>query len=266
MKIPYIACFALVLNAHAWAAEPAFSGSVAFESDYVFRGGAQFSGPAYQPGFEVSYPFECPCSASTSVTEIYGGYWGSYPVDGKEGFEESDVFAGVRVPLEPLTFDAGFTYYGFNVDSGSNRWHELYFGVSADGLIPGTFALSPSLYTYYNFSGKAWTVEGALAHSFALDKLLEGLALDTGVHLAGVHFDDADGDQIPGGSHDGYVYWGATADLVYPLSENVSLSAGVRYAGNNNHTSVESGKGVNLYTFSNESDLLWWGASTSVSF
>lgn len=228
------------------------SSTIAFESEYVFRGGKQYtgSGEAIQPGLEASHPaFE---------GDLYLGYWGSYSVNNGQRdtvFQETDLYLGYGQEVTDIfSVDGGFTYYGFSDTNGQDSWKEIYFGIAAD------YMLSPSVYAFYNFSGEAWTFEAAIGHSFDLSDHHDHLSLDLGAYAGVVDFGDANGDQVALSPEDGYTYAGASADLVYTINEVASVSLGVRVAGNNND------RGVNLYEFGAPDTMFWWGASASFGF
>lgn len=241
----------------AWVEDLSATATVAFESNYVFRGGQQYNDNwAVQPGLDFSLPvFE---------GSAYVGYWGSYAYGNSSSqgtFAESDWYIGYGQDLtEYVSIDGGFTYYGFS-NSAQDAWKEIYLGLSFDGLMPEGFELSPAVYAYYNFSGDALTVEGSIGHSFSLEQLDPNLGLDLGAYLAYVDFGDANGDQVAGSPSQDYIYYGASADLVYTLNDVASVSAGVRYAGND----LDASKS-NLYVFDSTDDILWWGVSTTFGF
>lgn len=261
-QIAIIALSAAGLGSAFGAAIEGLSASttVAFESNYVFRGGQQYSdNMAIQPGVDVSMP--------AFDGSAYVGYWGSYGYgNGGAAFSESDYYIGYGQDLtDYMAIDGGYTYYGLeNTAGATDRWKELYLGLSFDGLFgEGYPELSPSIYAYYNISGEAWTFEGSIGHSFSLEDITPDLGLDLGAYLGAVDFDDANGDQAAGKTHDGYTYYGATADLVYTVNDVASVSLGVRYAGNNNNQKNSAG---NLYLFDTTEDMLWWGVSTTFGF
>ena len=268
--------FGSVLNAAM--DELSATSTVAFESNYVFRGGQQYSdNGAIQPSLDLSMP--------VYEGSAYVGFWGSYAEslasDSSEGFSETDLYIGYEQDLtDYASIDGGFTYYGLEdatTDTGgpvTDRWKEIYAGVSFDGLMPAGMELSPSVYAYWNFSGDALTIDSSIGHSIALDQVVSGLSFDLGANLGIVDFGDANGDQVPGEQDDAYTYWGGTADLVYTVNDVASFSLGARYAGNNNDTrdgginGINPGEdpGANLYTFDSTDSILWWGMSATFGF
>jgi len=243
--------------------------TIGFESEYVFRGGAQYDdGTSIAPGLKVMHPFY--------EGQAYVGYWGSYPTSnrGTNRFSESDVYAGYnKQVVEWAKLDTGFTYYGYyNTPSYQDNWKEFYFGATFTGLIPNPdFELNPSVYAYYNFSGEAITVEGSISRNFSLEQFVPNLSLSLASAVGMASFDDALGDQEPTNLKDvkdSYTYWKESIDLVYTLNKVASFSVGMRYSGNNNNTKLSptGNKGYNLYTFKEEDSLLWWGTSATFGF
>ena len=248
--------------------------TVAFESEYVFRGIRQY-GPAMQPAIDISKPvFE---------GEAYISYWGSYSVSnggaGSEStdYSETDFIVGYTQSItNHFSIDGGYTYYGF-FDNGSNgatppefaadRWHEVYLGLTADGLFPeGMPELSPSIYAYWNPTLDGWVFEGTIGHSIDLDEFFgSNWSLDLGANLGFVSTDDANSDQVAGTPKDGYSYWGATGDIVYTFNEVASWSVGIRYAANNNDSQRTVNPSV-LGLGDAPDSTIYWGTSVSFGF
>ena len=204
---------------NAASAELGVETTVGFESRYVFRG-VQFAETSFQPAINLSYG------------NFYGGAWLNLPVGDDDfiatpGGEELDLFAGYSAPLgDSASFDIGVTYYTFpdlmsgffdlfeeDGDGLGANTIELFAGVSLDA------PLSPSLYVYRDFNFDTFTIEGGASHSFPLS---EEFSFDVGGSLGYVVDDDAGGD---------YLYGVATADLAYAISDDSSISAGLRYGG-----------------------------------
>jgi uncharacterized protein (TIGR02001 family) len=84
-----------------------FTGSVAFLTDYTFRGISQTdSKPAVQGGLEWAYTFKNDIS-------IYTGIWASNVDfdDGDQAQAEVDLTGGVRGTIDKFSWQLGFTYY-----------------------------------------------------------------------------------------------------------------------------------------------------------
>ena len=273
------------------------STTVGFESEYVFRGIKQY-GPAIQPAVDISKPlFE---------GDIYVGFWGSYPISNSASgggvgtvsdagaYQETDFYVGYGQELtEHISVDFGYTYYGFFDTGGtlnpvagdttgagvgvgnSDRWHEVYLGLTFDGILPdGLPELNPSIYGYYNPTIEGWIVEGSIGHSIDLENFVGSAnwTLDLGANVGVVSSSDVDGDQNTNTAafsdpEDGYTYWGSTADLVYTFNDVASWSVGMRYAGNNNESQKADLAGnVSTIGLSAPEHTFWWGTSMSFGF
>lgn len=239
------------LNAHASAEEFTVSTVVGFESRYVFRG-VQFAETSFQPAVNLGYG------------NFYGAAWANLPIGDDDlvvtpGGEELDLVAGYSAALNDLiTYDIGVTYYTFpdaasgffdvfkedKSGSGANTL-EPYIGVSLAA------PLSPKLYLYRDFYLDTFTIQGSASHSIPV---AEEWSIDFGGSLGYVFDDDAGGD---------YLYGAVSADLAYAISDDSSITAGVRYGGSD----LAGGSLIDdsiAGTF--QSSGFWWGVGFSSDF
>lgn len=256
--------FAAILCSSAHAVDGlSITGSFDFESEYVFRG-KRFTQAAIQPSVEIGY--------SIGPGTAYVGAWTSFPIHGSNNTQENeiDLYAGYALPLSDVfTLDGGFTYYLYSDPSSTNnpvtfdisRAREVYLGVQADVF------LEPSIYGYWDFDREQAVVEISIGNSLPLDDYLNlPLSFDTSAHFGYLHADSYNGNQRRGGFSkwkNSYFYQGLSADLVYTVSENVSISAGARFARNNDGTA--GGPAGSNPQLGGDSKL-WWGASVVLSY
>lgn len=213
--------------------------SLGYESMYVFRGIA-LANSSIQPSVELGYKiFE--------GAKIYGGFWNSTALKSDETFEV-DLYGGVQYEISSFTFDVGYTYYLYPSDSFHTN--EIKAGVSYDtSEILGDFNISPSVYYYYDFNLEQNYVEVALSHSSPISKWMFGkeyLSWENSVFGGYSKYEDGS-----------YGYAGVSSSLALKLMDNLSVSAGIRYAWNS-YSKDE------LLLGSNSN--LWFGTSINVSF
>ena len=211
------------------------SATVAYESEYIFRGKAQ-AGHGINPMVDLGYDFGNGLAA-------YAEYWGFYGVD--NGFGENDFYAGLTYTIENITFDVGYLGYTYN-DSESKNESEIMVAVSYDTTdLLGDFNVSPFAAFYYNYTYSGTTVEGGLSYEAPVTKWLIGENWGT-INLAAYvgYADYRDGLTY----HGGYVYTGVSADAVVQVTDNMALSAGIRWACNNDGAEENiGGKQQNLW-------------------
>lgn len=230
-----------VLSSVAFAQEEEISvtATVAWESEYVFRG-KQFSETAFQPAVDMAYG------------GAYAGIWTSLPVNSKDdASREIDIYAGYGAKAgEMFNLDAGVTVYyypsvkDFDADAYKNTT-EIYAGASADSM------LSPSLYFYYDFRLEAFTVEGSASHSV---EIMDKTSLDLGGAIGYVWADKVNSvvDDAPD-----YAYGSLSADLTYAFNDTASMAIGGRLSFN----SLDE---IDLAGIPDTN--LWWGVSFSAGF
>lgn len=210
------------------------SATVAYESEYIFRGKAQ-AGHGINPMVDLGYDFGNGLAA-------YAEYWGFYGVD--NGFGENDFYAGLTYTIENITFDVGYLGYTYNDDSKNES--EFMVAVSYDTVdLLGDFNVSPFAAFYYNYTYSGTTVEGGLSYEAPVTKWLIDENWGT-INLAAYvgYADYRDGLTY----HGGYVYTGVSADAVVQVTDNMALSAGIRWACNNDGADENiGGKQQNLW-------------------
>lgn len=144
-------------------------------SSYVFRGATLNSGPALQPGVEVS------------GLPVSFGIWGNLDVDDNGGslasgqFSEIDIYFSYDLPIDlgPVGLSIGYTEYTYPVGVEADR------EVSLTAALSDT-VLSPSLAIYYGIDGaieKSLYIEMGLGHEEDLGKLCAGLTGNLNVAL-----------------------------------------------------------------------------------
>jgi uncharacterized protein (TIGR02001 family) len=223
------------------------SSTVAYESEYVFRGIKQYE-QAVQPSLDISTP--------VYEGDAYIGYWGSFAGSNTDtkAYSENDAYIGYTQSLSDMyTMDTGYTHYMYE-DLAQDTWDEIYLGFSADYM-----DLSPSIYGYWNFALEGFVVETSIGKTLDTSSYVSNTSIDLGAHLGLNTTGDANGDDVAGTADDSYTYWGLTSDVVYALNDVASAKLGVRYGGNNN--SKVGGLNVDP-----QEDLFWWGVSTTFGF
>lgn len=210
------------------------SATIAYESEYIFRGKAQ-AGHGINPMVDLGYDFGNGLAA-------YAEYWGFYGVD--NGFGENDFYAGLTYTIENITFDVGYLGYTYNDDSKNES--EFMVAVSYDTVdLLGDFNVSPFAAFYYNYTYSGTTVEGGLSYEAPVTKWLIDENWGT-INLAAYvgYADYRDGLTY----HGGYVYTGVSADAVVQVTDNMAISAGIRWACNNDGADENiGGKQQNLW-------------------
>lgn len=192
----------------AGAQELSISTTVAWESDYVFRG-VGLAEEYFAPAIDISYG------------DFYAGIWAALPVDSEFG-NEVDYYAGYGFGLsETVSADVGFTYYTYPdagddfFDSDVNTF-EIYGGVSFEA------PLSPAAYVFYDFDLEALTLELSGGHSVEVSE--KGTVDLTGF----LGYVDADGFD--------WYYYGLGASLTHSFTDNASASVFVNWYGSEEDT------------------------------
>lgn len=228
-----MACAVSALNAQE--NELSVSATVAWESEYVFRG-IQNSDSAFQPAVDLSYG------------GAYLGLWTSLPVNSKDNASrEVDIYAGYGLDVsETFSVDFGATVYYYPSVRDTNPTADK---TTVEGYLGGALStlLNPALYFYYDFTLENFTFEGSVGHSFAIN---ENVSFDVAGATGYVFVETA----VPGVNPLGDDYWylQASIDLVYAFTENAAFSIGTRGSVNN----------LDTYRDTN----WWWGASFTAGF
>jgi len=251
-KLACAAAISFMAITPAMAEELSVSTIIGFESRYIFRG-VQFAETSFQPGINIAYG------------NFYGGAWLNLPVGDDDlvvtpGGEELDLFVGYTgVFDDAFTYDVGVTYYTFpDLMSGffdvfredqpgqpGANTVEVFAGLSFNG------PLSPSIYGYYDFYLDSFTVEGGAEHSIPI---AEGWSFDIAGSVGYVVDDDAGGD---------YLYGNVSGDIAYAISDDSSITAGVRYGGSDIPGGAFIDDSIAATTMSGG---FWWGVGFSSEF
>lgn len=236
--------FAANTAAKSWTDGLSINSSVGYESEYVFRG-VRLNHNSLVTSLEGAY-------------KLYNGslYAGVLNHDGLSStYGLSQLYVGYKLPVQDkFTADVGYTFYwATQNNSVPNHSNEIYAGVTYNGLY-----VNPSAYIYYDFDQSALTAE--LSGKYSLDLAKYGWAntsLDLGAYVGGVSSGDLLAGYANSKIHDGYAFYGATADLVYSFNKTTAASVGIRYGGNNDGNSI---------MVQNNEDSFFWGAKVSAGF
>ena len=209
------------------------SATMAYESEYIFRGKAQ-SGHGVNPMVDLGYDLGSGFAA-------YAQYWGFYGVD--NSFGENDFYAGITYTIENITFDVGYLGYTYTSSDSKNE-SEIMVQVSYDTTdLLGDFNVSPYAAFYYNYTYSGTTVEGGLSYEAPVTKWL----IDENWGFVNLAAYVGYADYCGGLTYGGYVYTGISADAVIQVTDNMAISAGIRWACNNDGDANMDGKEQNLW-------------------
>lgn len=226
IALAVMACSVSALSAQE--SELSISATVAWESEYVFRG-TQISDSAFQPAVDISYG------------NAYLGFWTSMPVNSKDDpSREVDIYAGYGLDInETFSLDFGATVYYYPSIRDTVPTADR---TTVEGYIGGSFAtlLNPSLYFYYDFTLENFTIEGSAGHSFAVN---ENVSFDLAAATGYVWVD---------GGQD-YWYVQGSVDLVYAFTENAAFAIGTRASANDLDAPARDAN-------------WWWGVSFTAGF
>lgn len=183
----------------AGAEELSLSATLAYESDYIFRG-KRLANEYIAPSVDLSYG------------EYYLGAWAAIPFeDGDE--TEVDLYAGFATELsEVMNLDLGVTLYTYPQVGNASNTLEIFSGLSFD--VP----LSPAIYAAYDIDLKAFTIEGSCGYSIPVG---ESNSFDLSGYFGLVDVDIGES----------YSYYGVGVAYNVAISEAVSASVGVNYYG-----------------------------------
>jgi uncharacterized protein (TIGR02001 family) len=236
------------------------SGTVGFESQYVFRG-KKITDAAMQPKGEFGIP------VFQGQGDIYAGVWSNDPVSrrgthaGPDQLSEIDLFGGFIYTL-PGGFraDLGNTYYWYPEDGGVSvptaagprlsRTDETYFGVTYDTTSLLKVNLSPSLYYYHDWFLDSDVVEISAKYVWDVSRIsnINGLSIvpeltagwDNTRRMWGdqTNLTSIDPTNPTGNWHDSWCYWMASVELDYAVSDFCKIYLNASYAGNNDGTGL----------------------------
>ncbi|MEX0323361.1 MAG: TorF family putative porin [Puniceicoccaceae bacterium] len=204
-----ILSFALLAGAVAQvqAEEITVTGTVGYETKYIFRGVA-LADDFFSPAVDVS------------VGDFYAGAWAALPIDSMFD-EEVDLYAGMNNSLsETTTLDVGVTLYTYP-GSDADSTVEFYSGLSWD------LPLSPSFYVFYDIDLDTLTTEFSFGKTVEIN---DTSAWEWGIHTGYVMPDV--GDSL--------LYGGVSAAYTLTISENVSASIGANYYGASENITADS--------------------------
>lgn len=231
------------------------SASVEYTTAYMFRGD-KLAGHSIQPNIELSYEI--------LGFDAYAGAWMNEPLKDKknkstgelENLEEVDFYAGLNYSLSIFVFDVGYQYYWYPSDHDGKCYDsEIYAGITIDttDLLFG-FNISPSVYYYYNFQLETHNIEASISYEFPIGAYigLNNLTLPLSANCAYIKSETSDFGH--------YMYWGATADLAYAITPNISISGGIRYCDRFEEKDCAG------YFYREKSDHVWYGAKLSIEF
>jgi len=240
-----LAATAVAPTAFAQDSDLSVSTGVDYVTDYVFRG-VSLGGASVQPYVEASVGnFTLGGWFSTGIGE-------SSIISG----DEFDLYAGYSVPLDSsISLDLGATYYHypqggsfFETDDGAAGSYEVSASVGF-----GDVPLSPAVTAYYDFTFKAFTLEGSVGHSFAVG---EKQSIDLGL-TGGL----VDGDGFS------WEFATASASLGHAFTDDVSAYIGANYSLNSED--LLGGFDLDLDDLSTDTpdkNLFWFGTGISAGF
>lgn len=201
-----------------------YSVNAALTSDYIFRGISNSSEhAAVSAGLDLSYGI------------LYAGFWGSsIDFDGgqPDAGIETDIYAGIKPVLGPVTFDFGVLGYLYPGSDSDADYLELKAGAS---ITPFTNAsLGAVVYWSPEFplnTGEAVAVEGTAAYTFAaIGRFTPSISGTIGYQQV----DKSDFGNGPS-QDDDYVYWNVGAGVAFD-----KWSVDVRYWDTDIDTGVKS--------------------------
>jgi hypothetical protein len=276
MKKVVVIASGLLSFGYLGAEMPAFNldTSVKFSTEYIFRG--------YMRGKKVFAP---KVELNAAAFENARVYIGTNAVLALDHMNDPDGVPLTRSEIAPyigvsydatdlFTLDLGYmnrfyinlpvkiTRVGAEEPSNLNQRrnvNEIYAGLMVDVL------LSPSVYAFYNFGSREFTVEGCTTYTYDLAQFgANNAAIELG---AKVGYGKADRPYASSTYNKdtwgkkGYFYYGANADLVYILGECAKARAGVAVGGNNADKKKDwPNHYIHRRTF------VWFNASVDCSF
>ncbi len=217
IKKTILALAALGAGASVYAAEQANAVSFTLDntivSEYIFRG-KELGDYSFQPSLEAKYG------------DFYAGVWGNlsetYAPSGPGDYKQNefDVYAGYSLAInDTISLDAGLTYYHYSPDSDTSTFEPF---IGANAKVAG---FNLGLYYYYDAQILDATVEGSVGYSVPVEAI--GTSLDFSANLGYV---SGDGVESPAFNVvENYTYWGFGVAVPYKVSENATVTVGVKY-------------------------------------
>lgn len=246
-----------------WQSKLSGNVGMKFETEHLNRGRREIPGCTFVPSAEVSYQLFDAARAYVGADSVLRAK--------SDGFNDIAPYIGCMYDINDMfTVDLGYIHHfhnyatSFAVAGGitgsansSKDTNEIYAGVLVDVMF------SPSLYCEYDFDFKEINIVADAAYYFDLSQYsISGLGVDLGIKFG---YDRAD---KPWGSdyvreYDGdkdYVYYGASADLVYSITDSAKARAGVAYEGNS------AKKEAWPVVFGKHKNAIWFNASVDCAF
>lgn len=220
-KLLVIAAFLAAFS--SLKAETNMSAAVGYDSKYILRGVERAD-----ESMTVSLDME--------FDSAYLGLWSNQPIVG--GLDnEFNFYGGLGFDVaEGISMDVGGILYYYPESGSGSETFELYAGFAFDS------ELSPAFYVYYDLDRETFTFEGSVGHSFEMD---EKSSLDLAGFIGHVTgFDRV----LNGGFVNDYSYYGASADVVYSLSDTSAASIGIRYSDGSSRLADEVYFGASVST------------------
>jgi hypothetical protein len=183
---------------------------------------------------QLTLEYAIPTIIGTSV------YFSGYTAD---GFEK--VYgAGVRRDMECGTLDIGYQHTSANDHFVGTNGVEGYTLAPSDNeyyvglVLPKDVFLRPSAYLFYSDELKQYNFVVSVRKDFDGTNIgLSGTNIVTKLYGGSIHASDSDWD-----AHNSYLYAGASADLIYALSPNASVGAGLNFAYNKDDAVSTAGR------------------------
>jgi hypothetical protein len=199
-----------------------FSGDLAFNSIYMWRGIMLDGDPVVQPGFYVS-------TKDSKLGKLKLGFWMSRDMENKDLLKssETDYIIDYTYSFKDMAVSVGHTYYDFPdalpLDGASRGFsREFYTGLS----FPNIF-FAPSVYYYYDYGKKedgggqgSYTVLN-LAYSLPVKIKEYACSLDISSHIGHnnkQYYASKGGDAALG------------AGLTIPFAKNLNCKPNINYS------------------------------------
>jgi len=216
------------------AAETSGSASVAFLSDYMWRGEQLSKGFVVQPSVGITY-------------DSFGAnLWANYDSD-SNNHTETDLTLNYTFSMDKFSFDAGYIYYGLE---SADDTQEIYLTVGYDTL------LSPSLSIYYDFEkGNGAFIVASAEHSVEVS---EGIDLNLGASIsynARSKYGIADYSAF----HNGEI----SASVSIPAAKSITIEPVVAYSFPLSDDAKNTLESINP---DGDSNILYGGINLSLSF
>jgi hypothetical protein len=215
----WFACIASLLgpSSQGLQGSPAIAFGLGYEGAYVDRG-LKVSDAVLYPTLDVA--FEHFYLGAEAFLEF------------EEDYDEVDLYLGTYQSLSPLfSLDLGINF--IRADQVDDQ--ELYVGLVLEYL------LNPAIYAYYEVELEQFTLDVSIGSKYELNG---NWTLAWTIRGGGV-WPDAPGESS-------WLFLDGSADLIYPLSQTVSLSFGLRASTRDDDLGLP------------DQSILWGGAGLSI--